>query len=175
MNKQRVMLFLPLAIFAMLAAFFWRGLSLDPNSMPSALLDKSVPAFSLPLLQNLQETRDESIFKGKVTVLNVWASWCDTCRIENPFLLQLKAQGIRIIGVDYKDNPDDALRWLAQFGNPFEEIIVDEDGRLGLDLGVFGAPETYVVDSQGVIRYKHIGDMNQKTWDEKVKPVIDKL
>lgn len=175
MNKQRVMLFLPLAVFAVLAAFFWRGLSLDPNSMPSALLDKSVPAFSLPLLQNLQETRDENLFKGKVTVLNVWASWCDTCRIENPFLLQLKAQGIRIVGVNYKDKPADGQRWLAQFGNPFEEIIVDEDGRLGLDLGVFGAPETYLVDRQGVIRYKHIGDMNQKTWNEKIKPVIDKL
>jgi len=175
MNKQRVMLFIPLAIFAVLGVLFWRGLSLDPNSMPSALLDKPVPKFSLPRLGNLQETRDENIFKGKVSILNVWATWCETCRIEHPFLLQLKAQGVQIIGVDYKDKTEDAQRWIAQLGNPYEDVIIDEDGRLGLDLGVFGAPETYVVDKEGVIRYKHIGDLNQKSWDEKIKPVFDKL
>lgn len=175
MNKPRIILFLPLAVFAVLVAFFWRGLSLDPNSMPSALLDKPVPKFTLPHLQNLQELRDESIFKGRARILNVWATWCDVCRIEHPFLLQLKAQGIPIIGVNYKDNSVDARRWIAQLGNPFETIIFDEDGRLGLDLGVFGAPETYVVDKEGVIRYKHIGDLNQKSWDEKIKPVYDKL
>lgn len=175
MNKPRIILFLPLAVFAVLVAFFWRGLSLDPNSMPSALLDKPVPKFTLPHLQNLQELRDESIFKGRARILNVWATWCDVCRIEHPFLLQLKAQGIPIVGVNYKDNSVDARRWIAQLGNPFETIIFDEDGRLGLDLGVFGAPETYVVDKEGVIRYKHIGDLNQKSWDEKIKPVYDKL
>lgn len=175
MNKQRVMLFIPLAIFAMLAVFFWRGLSLNPNDMPSALLNKPVPSFTLPRLENLQQTRDESIFKGKVALLNLWATWCETCREEHVFLNQLKDQGIRIIGVDYKDNTADAQRWIEQLGNPYEDIIVDEEGRLGLDLGVFGAPETYLVDKQGIIRYKHVGDLNKKVWDETIKPIMDKL
>lgn len=175
MNKARLLLFIPLVLFAILALLFWRGLSLDPNNMPSALLNKPVPAFSLPRLENLQETRDENILKGQVSLLNIWATWCETCYIEHPFLLQLKAQGVHIVGVDYKDKTESAQQWIAKYGNPYNEIVVDEDGRLGLDLGVFGAPETYVVDKNGVIRYKHIGDVNQKTWSEKIKPVVDSL
>jgi cytochrome c biogenesis protein CcmG, thiol:disulfide interchange protein DsbE len=175
MNKQRLFLFIPIAIFAVLAILFWRGLSLDPNKMPSALLNKPVPVFSLPRLENLQETRTESIFKGQVTLLNVWATWCETCHAEHLFLQKLKDQGVNIVGIDYKDNNEDALRWIAQLGNPYSEILVDEDGRFGLDLGVFGAPETYVVDAKGVIRFKHIGELNQKVWDEVVKPVVDGL
>jgi cytochrome c biogenesis protein CcmG, thiol:disulfide interchange protein DsbE len=175
MNKQRLFLFIPIAIFAVLAILFWRGLSLDPNKMPSALLNKPVPVFSLPRLENLQETRTESIFKGQVTLLNVWATWCETCHAEHLFLQKLKDQGVNIVGIDYKDNNEDALRWIAQLGNPYSEILVDEDGRFGLDLGVFGAPETYVVDAKGVIRFKHIGELNQKVWDEVVRPVMEGL
>jgi cytochrome c biogenesis protein CcmG, thiol:disulfide interchange protein DsbE len=175
MNKQRLFLFIPLVIFTVLGILFWRGLSLDPNKMPSALLDKPVPVFSLPRLENLQETRTESIFKGQLTLLNVWATWCETCHAEHLFLQKLKDQGINIVGIDYKDNNDDALRWIAQLGNPYSEILVDLDGRFGLDLGVFGAPETYVVDAKGVIRFKHIGELNQKVWDELIKPVVDGL
>jgi cytochrome c biogenesis protein CcmG, thiol:disulfide interchange protein DsbE len=175
MIKQRLTLFIPLIIFAILAGFFLRGLSLNPNDMPSALLDKPVPKFLLPRLENLQETRDESLLKGTITLLNVWATWCETCRAEHIFLNELKKQGVRIIGIDYKDNHADALRWISQLGNPYEDIIVDEAGHLGLDLGVFGAPETYIVDSQGIIRYKHIGDLNQKVWDDIIKPIIAKL
>ena len=172
MNNQRLMLFIPLAIFAILGIFFWRGLSLNPNDMPSALLDKPVPKFTLPRLENLQQTRDESIFKGSVTLLNVWATWCETCREEHLFLNELKKQGVRIIGVDYKDNTVDAQRWIAQLGNPYEDIIVDESGRFGLDLGVFGAPETYLIDKHGIIRYKHVGDLNQEVWDKFFKPIF---
>ena len=175
MNKQRLFLFIPIAIFALLAGLFWRGLSLDPNTMPSALLDKPIPKFSLPRLENLSETRTESVFKGKVSLLNVWATWCVTCREEHAFLNTLKAQGIHIIGLDYKDNNADAQRWIAQLGNPYDDIVVDIDGRFGLDLGVFGAPETYLVDKQGIIRYKHIGDLNPKVWNETIKPIFDKL
>ncbi len=182
MNKQRLMLFIPLIIFAILGGLFWRGLSLNPNDMPSALLDKPVPKFSLPRLENVQQMRDESLLKGQVsglkkqvTLLNVWATWCETCREEHLFLNQLKNQGVRIIGVDYKDNNVDAQRWIAQLGNPYEDIIVDEEGRLGLDLGVFGAPETYVIDNQGIIRYKHIGDLNQQVWDTVVLPIVKQL
>jgi cytochrome c biogenesis protein CcmG, thiol:disulfide interchange protein DsbE len=175
MNKQRLFLFIPLVIFTVLGILFWRGLSLDPNKMPSALLNKPVPKFSLPRLENLQETRTESLFVGQVSLLNVWATWCVTCREEHAFLNTLKNKGITIIGIDYKDNTDDAQKWIAQLGNPYSDIIVDAEGRLGLDLGVFGAPETYVVDSKGVIRFKHIGELNQKVWDESIKPIVDAL
>jgi cytochrome c biogenesis protein CcmG, thiol:disulfide interchange protein DsbE len=175
MNKQRLFLFIPLAIFVVLVGLFFRGLSLDPNEMPSALLNKSVPKFSLPRLENPQETRTETILHGKVSLLNVWATWCVTCRQEHAFLNQLKNEGMHIVGLDYKDNNADAQRWIAELGNPYDEILVDEDGRVGLDLGVFGAPETYVVDKQGVIRYKYIGDLNQKAWDETIKPIINSL
>ncbi|RYY75281.1 MAG: DsbE family thiol:disulfide interchange protein [Gammaproteobacteria bacterium] len=175
MSKQRLFLFTPLGIFVVLVGFFFRGLSLDPNEMPSALLNKPVPKFSLPRLENPQETRSENILQGKVSLLNVWATWCVTCRQEHAFLNQLKNQGMHIIGLDYKDNSADAQRWIAELGNPYDEILVDEDGRVGLDLGVFGAPETYVVDKQGVIRYKYIGDLNQKVWDETIKPIVNSL
>lgn len=175
MNKQRLFLFIPLAVFVVLVLLFWRGLSLDPNDMPSALLNKPVPKFSLPRLENTQELRNESLLQGKVTLLNVWATWCITCREEHAFLNQLQQKGVHIIGIDYKDNTTDAQRWVAELGNPYDDIVVDEEGRLGLDLGVFGAPETYVIDKQGVIRYKHIGDLNQKVWDETIQPIVKAL
>ena len=175
MNKQRLFLFIPLVIFVVLVGLFFRGLSLNPNDMPSALLNKPVPKFSLPRLENPQETRTENIFLGKVSLLNVWATWCVTCRQEHAFLNQLKNQGMHIVGIDYKDNSADAQRWIAELGNPYDEILVDEDGKAGVDLGVFGAPETYVVDKQGVIRYKYIGDLNQKVWDETIQPIIKSL
>ena len=175
MNKQRLFLFIPLAVFMVLLGFFFRGLSLNPNDMPSALLNKSVPKFSLPRLENPQETRTENILLGKVSLLNVWATWCVTCREEHAFLNQLKSQGMHIVGLDYKDNNADALRWIAELGNPYDEIVVDEDGKVGLDLGVFGAPETYVVDKKGIIRYKYIGDLNQKVWDETIQPIVNSL
>lgn len=175
MSKQRLLLFIPLAIFGVLGLLFFRGLSLDPNSMPSALLNKPVPKFSLPRLENPSETRNESLMNGKVTLLNVWATWCVTCRAEHAFLNQLKQQGVHILGIDYKDDTADAQRWIAELGNPYDEIVIDADGRLGLDLGVFGAPETYVVDKNGVIRYKHIGDLNQRVWDETIAPIVHSL
>jgi len=175
MNKQRLFLFIPLLVFFVLGLFFYVGLSRNPNDMPSALLNKPVPNFSLPRLEALNETRNQSLFTGRVTLLNVWATWCVTCKEEHAFLNQLKEQGIRIIGVDYKDDTEKAQRWIATLGNPYEDVLVDEEGRFGIDLGVFGAPETYVIDKQGVIRYKHIGDLNQSAWDEKIKPIVTEL
>lgn len=175
MNKQRALLFIPIIVFAVLGLLFFRGLSLDPNDMPSALLNKPVPKFSLPRLENPSEMRTESIVQGKVTLLNVWATWCVTCRAEHEFLNQLQHQGIHIIGIDYNDQTADAQRWIAELGNPYDDIVVDAEGRLGLNLGVFGAPETYVVDKNGIIRYKHIGDLNQRVWDETVGPIVKSL
>jgi len=180
MNKQRLFLFIPLAIFAALAVLFWRGLSLNPNEMPSALLNKPVPPFELPVLpapENPQGlvSANQEMLKGKVSLLNVWATWCTTCRQEHEFLNTLKAQGILIYGINYKDNGEDAQRWLAELHNPYVFSVTDEDGRLGLNLGVFGAPETYVIDKQGVVRYKHIGDVNAQVWEKTIKPIFDSL
>ena len=180
MNKQRFFLFIPLAIFVVLGILFWRGLSLDPNEMPSALLNKPVPAFELPVLHapenpNGLVSANQEMLKGKVSLLNVWATWCVTCRQEHEFLNTLSAQGVIIYGINYKDNAEDAQRWLAELHNPYEFSVVDEDGRLGLNLGVFGAPETYVLDKNGVIRYKHIGDVNVQVWEKTIKPIVDSL
>lgn len=180
MNKQRLFLFVPLVVFAALAILFWRGLSLDPNEMPSALLNKAVPVFELPLLPAPENpeglvSANQEMFKGKASLLNVWATWCVTCRQEHEFLNTLKAQGIPIYGINYKDNNEDAQRWLAELHNPYVYSVVDADGRLGVDLGVFGAPETYVIDKNGIIRYKHIGDVHAKVWEETIKPIFDNL
>lgn len=180
MNKQRTLLFLPLAIFVVLAILFWRGLSLDPNKMPSALLNKPVPDFNLPVLPASENppgmtSATQELFKGRVSLLNVWATWCVTCRQEHEFLNQLKAQGIAIYGINYKDTNDAAQQWLQELHNPYLFSVIDADGRLGLDLGVFGAPETYVVDQQGIIRYKHVGDVNQQVWSDVLKPLMENL
>ena len=180
MNKQRLFLFIPLIVFVLLGILFWRGLSLDPNEMPSALLNKAVPEFELPVLpapenpQGLVNANHEML-KGKVSLLNVWATWCTTCKQEHEFLNTLKAQGVLIYGINYKDNSEDAQRWLAELHNPYVFSVTDEDGRLGLNLGVFGAPETYVIDKQGVIRYKHIVDVNTQVWEATIKPIFDSL
>jgi cytochrome c biogenesis protein CcmG, thiol:disulfide interchange protein DsbE len=180
MNKQRALLFIPLIIFGILSLFFLRGLSLDPNEMPSALLNKSVPAFSLPVLPAEEnpaglEFATAELLKGRVSLLNVWATWCVTCRQEHEFLNSLKAQGVIIYGINYKDARSEALQWLSELHNPYVFSVEDEQGRLGLDLGVFGAPETYVLDKNGVIRYKHIGDVNKLVWEQTLKPIMDSL
>ncbi len=172
---QRVKLFIPLIIFAVLAGFFWRGLSLDPSAMPSALLDKPVPQFNLPTLLDDQRLVDQGELKGKVSLLNVWATWCVSCRVEHPYLLQLAEQGVPIYGVNYKDDPVQARKWLQELHNPYVLSLVDADGRLGIDLGVFGAPETYVVDRQGVIRYKHVGIVDERVWRETLQPIVASL
>lgn len=180
MNRQRALLFIPLILFVVLALLFWRGLSLDPNYMPSALLNKPVPNFDLPVLAAEENPKglthaDQSVLKGRVSLLNVWATWCITCRQEHEFLVTLKRAGVAIYGVNYKDNDADAEAWLAKLHNPYIFSLVDADGHLGIDLGVYGAPETYVVDKQGVIRYKHIGDVNQQVWETTLKPLMAQL
>ncbi|MFT6387853.1 MAG: cytochrome c biogenesis protein CcmG/thiol:disulfide interchange protein DsbE [Cellvibrionaceae bacterium] len=172
---NRIKLFVPLFIFVVLAGFFWRGLSLDPSAMPSALIDKTFPEFSLPRLQDETQMTTKSDLLGEVTLVNIWATWCVSCRVEHPYLNKLKAEGIRIVGLNYKDDSSAARKWLTDLGNPYQWNIVDKDGRLGVDLGVFGAPETYVLDKQGVIRYKHVGVVDQRVWDEKFLPVIQNL
>lgn len=171
----RIKLFIPLFVFAVLAVLFWRGLSLDPNAMPSALLNKPIPEFSLPSLENPEELLSREIFLDRVSLLNVWATWCPTCYVEHAYLVTLAKQGVPIFGVNYKDDVPAAQQWLQELHNPYIINVLDEDGRFGLDLGVFGAPETYVIDKQGIIRYKHIGVVDEKVWTEKLEPLMQSL
>jgi cytochrome c biogenesis protein CcmG/thiol:disulfide interchange protein DsbE len=126
-------------------------------------------------LDNEQQTVGKEIFIGGVSLVNVWATWCPSCRIEHPFLNRLKQQGVTIFGVNYKDDTVAARTWLTKLGNPYRLNIIDKNGRLGIDLGVSGAPETYIVDRQGMIRFKHVGIIDERVWQEKLLPVIKKL
>ncbi|MDX2464946.1 MAG: DsbE family thiol:disulfide interchange protein [Porticoccus sp.] len=167
----RLKLFIPLLIFIVLAVFLLSGLERDPNAMPSALINQPIPEFQLPVLGHETKRVDQQIFQGKPALLNVWATWCISCRVEHPYLNQLSAQGIRIIGLNYKDDKVEANKWLTEKGDPYALSIVDSAGRMGLDLGVFGAPETYVVDSTGTIRYKHVGVVDDRVWQKYLLPV----
>ncbi len=172
---SRLKLFLPLAVFGLLAGLFWRGLSLDPTAMPSALIDKPMPAFDLPLLQDPTARKTQEALQGQVSLVNVWATWCVACKVEHPYLVSLAQQGINIIGLNYKDDSASALKWLQELGNPYQFVIVDQDGRLGIDLGVFGAPETYLVDKRGMIRYRHVGIIDERVWNETLLPLVQEL
>lgn len=163
---KNLKLFIPLAIFIVLAVFLLKGLDKDPNALPSALIGKPMPAFTLPDLYDSTETADETVFDGEVTLLNVWATWCMACRVEHPYLVELANQGVRIVSMNYKDDTAAALDWLEDKGDPYLQTFEDKDGRLGIDLGVFGAPETYLVDHLGVIRAKHVGVLNERVWGE---------
>ncbi|TQV78239.1 DsbE family thiol:disulfide interchange protein [Exilibacterium tricleocarpae] len=171
----RFKLFIPLLVFIPLAVLFWRGLSIDPAHMPSALLDQPVPPFSLATVRDPERRVDETQFRGKVSLLNVWATWCVACRVEHPFLVQLAEQGVPIYGVNYKDDVEAAREWLKTLHDPYILSVVDSDGRLGIDLGVFGAPETYVVDAEGIIRYKHVGVVDERVWRQKIAPLMASL
>ena len=160
---------MPLIIFLALVVLFYIGLSLNPREVPSPLIDKPAPSFELPLL--LQEgSVTEQDFKGKVTLVNVWASWCFACRQEHEVVKYLASQGIRVIGLNYKDKGEDAKQWLQRLGNPYQMIAVDIEGRSAIDWGVYGAPETFLVDEQGIIRHKVIGPLTSM---DKLEALLD--
>jgi len=160
---KKIKYFLPLLVFILVGLFLLRGIELDPEELPSPLIGKPVPAFLLHELST-EKILTEQDLKGQVFLLNVWATWCISCKIEHPYLLQLAQQGIVIIGLNYKDDKQKALEWLKHLGNPYALNILDLEGKLGLDLGVFGAPETYLVDKTGIIRHKHVGVMDERAW-----------
>ncbi len=176
---ERFKLFIPLAIFFAMAALFFVMLQREgynPQELPSALIDRPVPTFKLPALKDAGRQLTPNDLKGDVALLNVWATWCVSCRAEHPFLMHLaNVEKMTIYGLDYKDETREAIRWLASLGDPYKFTINDEEGRLGLDLGVYGAPETYLLDRKGVIRYKHVGVLDEKVWREKIKPLVDHL
>lgn len=167
---------LPFVIFIVLALFLFRGLSLDPREVPSPLIGKPAPAFSLPQLHAPAKQFSPQDMKGKVWLLNVWASWCVSCVEELPLLVELAQQNIvPIYGLDYKDKPADALAWLTRGGNPYVLTVSDADGRIGIDYGVYGVPETYVIDKQGIIQYKQIGAVTPDNLRDKILPLVAEL
>ncbi|HYQ37891.1 MAG TPA: DsbE family thiol:disulfide interchange protein [Pseudomonas sp.] len=172
---KRAILLLPLALFLVLAVFLYRGLFLNPAELPSALIGKPVPAFSLPAVDDPARTLSEADLKGKPALLNVWATWCVSCKAEHPVLTELAAQGVNIVGINYKDDNANALKWLKEFHNPYQLDIRDEQGSLGLNLGVYGAPETFLVDKHGIIRHKFVGVIDQRVWREQLAPLYQQL
>ncbi|MCL6556583.1 MAG: DsbE family thiol:disulfide interchange protein [Burkholderiales bacterium] len=167
---------IPLVIFAVLVFFLWQGLSRNPREVPSPLVGKPAPAFTLPRLDAPDKTFSPADMRGKVWLLNVWASWCVSCREEHPVLVDLAKSGdVSIVGLNYKDQPADAQAWLARFGNPYQLSVMDADGRVGIDYGVYGVPETYVIDRQGIIRMKHIGPVTPEVLGTKILPLVAEL
>ena len=174
--KRYMRYLVPLAIFAILVAFLYRGLSLDPKRVPSPLVGKPMPEFSLPRLKDPEATLGASDLRGKVSVLNIWATWCVSCRAEHEVLLQLAQTGaVDIYGLNYKDERDKAKQWLQQLGDPYVANAFDADGRAGIDRGVYGAPETFIMDKQGIVRHKHIGPLSVDALNTTILPLIAEL
>jgi cytochrome c biogenesis protein CcmG, thiol:disulfide interchange protein DsbE len=177
---SRASLFVPLGAFIVIAALLYTGFYLnDPHELPSALVGKPFPPFDLPGLtaDNAGAKRYTAAdVRGRVVLVNVWATWCPTCRAEHDELLRInKDNGVPIVGINYKDDPAKARLWLQRYGDPYVFNIVDRDGRLGVDLGVYGAPETFLVDAAGTIVYKRVGEVNRSIWEREIKPRIDAL
>ncbi len=167
---------LPLGIFVLLVLLLGVGLSLNPREVPSPLIGKPAPQFHLPQLHNPAKSFAPSELLGKVWVLNVWASWCAACRDEHPVLADFAKSGLApLFGLNYKDQRDDAIAWLKRYGDPYQVSLVDTDGRVGIDYGVYGVPETYVIDKRGVIRYKRIGPVTSDILQKKIIPLVQEL
>ena len=173
---KNLKLWLPVAGFLILAVMMWRGLYLDSRTLPSVLLDRPLPEFQLRALEMWDRLLTAQDLPDEPFILNIWGSYCLPCLQENPIFMAAREQNIiPIIGVNYKDSDDAALEWLDDNGNPFTLSIVDDTGRYGIDLGVYGAPETFIVDENGVIRFKHIGVIDYQIWDDEIMPVIAAL
>lgn len=167
---------IPLGIFLVLVVFLAIGLGRDPHEVPSPLINKAAPTFRLPQLKEPTQTFSAEDMRGKVWILNVWASWCVACRDEHPLLLEYAKSGVvPIYGLNYKDERDDALAWLNELGDPYVVSAADVNGRVAIDYGVYGAPETYLIDQSGTIRFKQIGPVTREIWSEKVLPLVQEL
>ncbi|HYW04946.1 MAG TPA: DsbE family thiol:disulfide interchange protein [Gammaproteobacteria bacterium] len=175
--RSRLRFLVPLAFFVGLVGLLGWGLTRDPSLVPSPLINKPVPKFKLPELKQPGNTFTSArLAQGHVALVNVWASWCVSCRAEHPMLLQIAHSGIvPIYGLDYKDTRKAALNWLDEFGDPYQTVAQDKSGKVGINWGVYGVPETYVVDGKGVIRYKQVGPITPKVWKDKMRPLIVRL
>ena len=173
---RRLAYLLPVLLFALVAGGLGIGLRRDPSLLPSMLIDRPLPAFDLPgVTPDDPQGLASADFTGKPALLNVFASWCVACVIEHPMLMRLEAEGVTIHGLDWKDDPIDGARWLAENGDPYALIGADPRGRTGIDLGVTGAPETFVVDGRGRVRYRHVGPITPEVWSETLQPMMDRL
>ena len=167
---------LPLGIFVLMVGLLGYGLRLDPKKVPSPLIDKAAPEFSLAMLEDPSRQLSTADMRGQVWVLNVWASWCVACRAEHEVITRLARKNlVTVVGLNYKDKADDARRWLEQFGNPYATSLMDNDGRVGIDWGVYGVPETFVIGADGTIRYKHIGPVTEESLEQKIMPILREL
>ena len=172
----RARFLIPLAVFAVLVVFLGVGLRLDPREVPSPLIDKPAPDFKLPQLEHADKTISKQDMLGKVWMLNVFASWCVSCREEHATILELSRSGaVPVLGLNYKDERADGIAWLARLGNPYHVIAYDRDGRVGIDYGVYGVPESYIIDKAGVIRYKRIGVVTPEVVRDKILPLVKEL
>ena len=169
---NRASLFIPLGVFCLIMLVGYVGFSLeDRHELPSALLGKPFPEFEAPLLYDTQQKVSREDLLGQPTLVNVWATWCPTCMAEHEELMNIAATSdVRLVGVNYKDVVPKAIRWLATYGDPYDIVLVDEDGALGVELGVYGAPETFLLDAQGQIVYKRVGDVNERIWRDELAP-----
>ncbi len=169
---------LPLALFIVLVGFLVKGLYLNPREVPSPLIGKPAAAFELVDLFDAQKKVPSSVLKGKVWMMNVWSSWCESCREEHPYIMSLKRSGelkVPVVGLQYKDKVQPGIAFLTRFGNPYEYVLRDPEGKVGLDYGVYGVPETFIIDKKGIIRHKVIGPMMQKAWNGEVKGLLARL
>ncbi|XQW84440.1 DsbE family thiol:disulfide interchange protein [Thalassotalea piscium] len=174
MNKM--IRFIPLVLFIALGAVLYRGLSLDPHEVPSALVGQKMPSFELSQLLNPDVTLTEKDLKGNIVLLNVWGTWCVYCKYEHPYLVDIAKSGrVSLYGLNYKDIRVDAKQWLNDYENPYIFSVFDEHGKLGIELGVTAAPETFVIDQSGIIRMKHVGPIDASVWKDKFLPLIESL
>lgn len=168
--------FLPLVGMALIGLLFWVGLGLQPALVPSPLIDRPVPEFALSQIDDADATFTHEQLRGRTTMIHVWATWCVTCRAEHPTLMAFARRGIvPIIGLNWKDNRDAGLRWLRALGNPYERTLYDPAGGVGIDWGVYGTPETFIVDAGGMIRYKHIGPLTDEIIERQIVPLVQSL
>jgi cytochrome c biogenesis protein CcmG/thiol:disulfide interchange protein DsbE len=170
---KRLLFALPVLLFVVIVGYFVLGLQRDPSTLPSALIDKKVPEFSLPPLTDKPGLASADL-AGEVTLVNFFASWCVPCRTEHPVLMRI-GKAVRLVGVAYKDDPEKSRRFLAELGDPYARIGVDREGRTAIDFGLYGVPETYVVDKDGKIRFRFVGPLTPKAWDEEIAPLLRQL
>jgi cytochrome c biogenesis protein CcmG/thiol:disulfide interchange protein DsbE len=175
--NNRLKLFIPAVFFVLMLGLLLFGLGRNPNQVPSALVNRPLPEFTLPLLDQAGGAISSADLLGRISIINFWATWCPPCHEEHPYLVEISASepGVQFIGVNYKDDLNEARLFLDEKGSPFEKVIVDLNGSLGIDFGVAGAPETFIVDSFGTIRYRHVGIINHRIWAETFEPIIARL
>jgi cytochrome c biogenesis protein CcmG, thiol:disulfide interchange protein DsbE len=172
MKRSPIQKWLPLGLFLLALPLLFLGIGRDTQRIPSVLINKPAPEFTLPNFAGGDQISSQSL-RGQPYLLNVFASWCASCVVEHPEITRIASLGYRVIGLNYKDDPADAARWLAQFGNPFDAIAVDAEGRTAIDFGVYGAPETFVIDAAGVIRHKVIGPVTREEFETVIKPMLE--